>query len=532
MLRTHSLFKRISAAAASAAIAAVSFSGVSAPLSASAEDGISLGMKVLAGGSQIGMAFIVSGAPDGFTFSIDGTEQTPAADGSFLAPENAMDIGHRHKIVISKDGETLKESEISVVEYLQSLMQYSEYADYKPLALSMLKYGGAAQKYFGIDLTEDIQAAGDADIAEVDVNIDASPFDKDTFNDYLAEEEAPVRYYGMNLSLLSETTFRLFFEKTTGVTDAASFFTNATFSGEAATVANNGDRFMEVSISVPASKLTDIFTLESLMVDQDFSPAQYLAAAQNSGDDDLALLCRTLYAYSVEAKKLADNPPQPPQPSEEQWESLDVFSGEATFYDYSVGNACLDDFIAANSMNIAALTDDQYHEYVGGYIEITRGDAKIGALVGDIMPFADNPNAVVNDVDLNESAFEQLGDKVEGRIPVSWRLVPLPTAENAPIRFKIKEGANAYWTAIQIQNSTYPVKELQIKQGDTYVSLPRMSDCYNYFLAENGVGTGSTSFKIIDIFGQEIIEENISLNVPPTNLAEPLIVEGTQQFPK
>ena len=81
MLRTHSLFKRISAAAASAAIAAVSFSGVSAPLSASAEDGISLGMKVLAGGSQIGMAFIVSGAPDGFTFSIDGTEQTPAADG-------------------------------------------------------------------------------------------------------------------------------------------------------------------------------------------------------------------------------------------------------------------------------------------------------------------------------------------------------------------------------------------------------------------------------------------------------------------
>ena len=221
----------------------------------------------------------------------------------------------------------------------------------------------------------------------------------------------------------------------------------------------------------------------------------------------------------------------------EKWESEDAHSGKATFYDYGgaypVGNALLDDFIEENNMNIAALTDDDYHKYVGGFIKVQRGEKSVCALVGDIMPFDDNPNAHAGDVDLNEDAFPEIANKTEGKVDITWQLIPLPTAAEAPISYAVKEGSNKYWAGIQVRNTTYPVAKLEWSaDGTSFTEIKRMDDCYNYFVIEPN-GKANLTFRITDIFGQVVTDENVTLPLTETDSAAvQLVPGGGVQFPK
>lgn len=520
MLRTQTRFKRFFAAAASAAVTAVSIAGIAAPLSVAAADDVELKMSVLAGGSRIGMAFIVDGAgsPGDYIFQVDGSAVEAATNGSYIIYENAMNTTKQHKLEVIKDGETVAQKETSVAQYLSLLMQYSEFADYQPLALSMLKYGAAAQKYFGVD-TQNI-AVGEYDLNFDNLTITESPFNKAELNDLLEMTEAPVSYYGMNLSLLSETTFRLFFRIESGysVTDVNSFLTNAKFNGTTAEIKKNGNNYIELSMSVPASALTDYYELKSdVFTFGSFSPVQYLAAAQSDGDANLVTLSKALYSYATEAKKMKDY--VPPQPESEKWERLSPVSGTLTFYDPDEYSSCanLDDFISDHELYVAALSDDDYEQYIGAYILITYGEKTVKALVGNILPLAKHPDRKKGDVDLDKNAATALGlDPTDGGMNITWRIIPLETAESAPISYVAKKGASVYWGEIQVRNTMYPVAKLEYKVGNgDFIEMLRKRDGDNYFYnyycpPNNQFGSTNLTFKITDIFGDTVIDENVS----------------------
>ena len=118
-------------------------------------------------------------------------------------------MNKKHSIRVFNGSNLELEKDISVSDYLHSLLADSEYSSYHALAKSMLRYGGAAQAFFDVDADSPV----DEDIEGADyssVTVDASAFDKEQFNSQLSGKA--VSYYGMNLSLRAETKLSLFFK--------------------------------------------------------------------------------------------------------------------------------------------------------------------------------------------------------------------------------------------------------------------------------------------------------------------------------
>ncbi|MBE6860614.1 MAG: hypothetical protein E7499_04885, partial [Ruminococcus sp.] len=110
----------------------------------------------------------------------------------------------------------------------------------------------------------------------------------------------------------------------------------------------------------------------------------------------------------------------------------------------------------------------------------------------------------------------------KGRVPVSWHIIPLYSAENAPVKFVFKEGSSEFWCGVQVRNHRYPITKLEYLNKDgEFVEVPRRN--YNFFESRE-YGAGPFTFRITDIYGHVIIEENI-----PLVLDE--IVDGENQFP-
>lgn len=124
------------------------------------------------------------------------------------------------------------------------------------------------------------------------------------------------------------------------------------------------------------------------------------------------------------------------------------------------------------------------------------------------------PECKPGDIDMTPQTFNVIANKTEGRNKISWQVVPCPFQDNIKIKYKI--GASAYWNAIQIRNSKYPVKKLEyLNHSGIYVNIPRQM--YNYFLAERGFDadktkTGPYTFRLTSINNQVLILKNIPFN--------------------
>ena len=537
MQRTTIRGRRLTACAAAAVLAAMSFAGGAFPLSASAAGGPQYRYSVLAGGNRIGMNVYIDAPGTISNVSVnDMNWEDYDVTGSgivVMLSVSAAEMQKQFDISFLLDGQTYTKEGISTCQYLQDLQADSTAAQYHDAAKAMLDYGYAAESYFS-DASADFTAYGMTAAPDFSsVTVSGSKFTgKDAYNADLEAKNLPYRYYGMNLALLDEIKFSLYYETDSEAGEQA--LAEGSFGGVSARTEEAGTGFTRVWTWVPASKLTDTFPFANAPADPvDFSPAQYLAAAAAGEDAALANVCKALYAYSEAVKNISSVEPQEP----ELWESEEAHSGKATFYDYGgaypVGNALLDDFIEQNNMNIAALTDDDYHKYVGGYIKVKRGEKSVCALVGDIMSFAKNPNAQPGDVDLNEDAFPEIADKTEGKVDITWQLIPLPTAAEAPVSYAVKEGSNKYWAGIQVRNTTYPVAKLEWSaDGTSFTEIERMSDCYNYFVIQPD-GKTNLTFRITDIFGQVVTDENVTLPLTGTDSTAVQLVSGSGvQFPK
>lgn len=199
-----------------------------------------------------------------------------------------------------------------------------------------------------------------------------------------------------------------------------------------------------------------------------------------------------------------------------------VHTGEGTFYGggYEGGCAMLDPvshdyWIVA--MNLADYNDAQL---AGAYLEVTGELGTINMLVTDLLP-----EGKKGDLDLYVDAFPLIAPAEKGRVPVSWRIIPLDTASDAPISYKYKKGTTEFWCGIQLRNHRYPITRLEyLDENGEFQEIKRRP--YNYFESDK-MGKGPFTFRITDIYGQIVIDENIPLSCDDTE-----IIQGHVQLPK
>lgn len=192
-----------------------------------------------------------------------------------------------------------------------------------------------------------------------------------------------------------------------------------------------------------------------------------------------------------------------------------VHSGEGTYYYATGAGNCGFDPSPQNLM-VAAMNHVDYNNAAvcGAYIQV---DGPQGSVVVRIVDQC--PGCPEGDVDLSVEAFAQIAPISAGRVPISWQLVSPPL--DGPIAYYFKGDSHQYWMEIQIRNHRNPIVKLEILNGGTFQTLPRMS--YNFYPA-SGMGTGPFTFRVTDTLGHVLVDSGIPLSPG-------VAVNGSAQFP-
>ncbi len=199
-----------------------------------------------------------------------------------------------------------------------------------------------------------------------------------------------------------------------------------------------------------------------------------------------------------------------------------VHTGEGTFYGggYEGGHAMLDP--VSRDYWIVAMNHADYNEaqLAGAYIQVTGELGTINMLVTDELP-----EGKKGDLDLYTDAFPLIAPVEKGRVPVSWKIIPLDSAADAPVSYKYKEGSTRYWLGIQVRNHRYPITKLEyLDKNGEFVEIKRRP--YNYFESDQ-MGEGPFTFRITDIYGRQVIDRDIPLCEDDT-----VIIPGHVQLPE
>lgn len=255
----------------------------------------------------------------------------------------------------------------------------------------------------------------------------------------------------------------------------------------------------------------DVFLLRDWLLGQSVEGA--LTSGDLNNDNFLDALDLTLLKRSILANQ-----------TEHDWilEPKGVIhSGEATFYGggYEGGCAMLDPVSRDYWITAMNLEDYNCAELAGAYLEVTGELGSIHVLVTDLLP-----EGKKGDLDLYTDAFPLIAPAEKGRVPVTWKIIPLDSAADAPVSYKYKVGSTAFWCAIQVRNHRYPIEKLEYLNGEgEFVALPRRN--YNYFEAQSGLGEGPFTFRITDIYGQVVVDQDIPFT--PDEMQQ-----GHVQFPE
>ena len=196
-----------------------------------------------------------------------------------------------------------------------------------------------------------------------------------------------------------------------------------------------------------------------------------------------------------------------------------IHTGEGTFYGggYEGGCAMLDPVSRDYWIVAMNLADYDNARLAGAYLEVTGELGTINMLVTDLLP-----EGKKGDLDLYTDAFPLIAPVEKGRVPVSWKIVPLDTAADAPVSYRFKEGSSPFWCGVQLLNHRYPIAKLEYlnKEGE-FVQINRRP--YNYFESME-MGEGPFTFRATDIYGQVIVDHDIPLVLDEK-------IEGKSQFP-
>jgi expansin len=191
-------------------------------------------------------------------------------------------------------------------------------------------------------------------------------------------------------------------------------------------------------------------------------------------------------------------------------------SGSGTYYDADgTGNCGFD--ATPNDLMVAAMNHADYGtaDWCGACLDVTGPSGTVTVRVVDQCP-----GCAHGDLDLSPQAFQVLAPLAQGRIPITWHEVACDVG--GPIDYHFKDGANAFWTAIQIRNHRYPIARLQALVNGDFIDVPRLD--YNYFVQDSGLGTGPYTLRVTDTRGQMLDDNGVALGDNITR-------SGAAQFP-
>jgi expansin (peptidoglycan-binding protein) len=184
----------------------------------------------------------------------------------------------------------------------------------------------------------------------------------------------------------------------------------------------------------------------------------------------------------------------------------------ATFYDTDGTGACGYD-ASPDPLNAAMnVTDFEGSRACGAYVLVQAANgASVTVRITNLCPAP----CRVGQLDLNPKAFDRLGARNLGEIPITWKLVNPPAANRISLRYKT--GSSQYWCGIQAIDHRNPLAGLEVRTGGGWKQLQRTD--YNYFLSENGAGCGG-AVAITDIYGERLVFDPLPVKadvVQPTS---------------
>jgi expansin len=193
-----------------------------------------------------------------------------------------------------------------------------------------------------------------------------------------------------------------------------------------------------------------------------------------------------------------------------------VHTGQATYYNATGDGACMFGPSPGNLM-VCAMDSAEYDTAAvcGASIHVVGPSGEVTVRIVDLCPECPRGN-----VDLSKQAFAKIADTILGRVSITWRYVE--TSVTGPIAYRIKTGSNPWWVGIQILYHRNPIVKLEADSAGKWIAIPRMS--YNYFVDASGLGPGPYSFRVTDLYGQQLTDANIPLSPD-------VITPGAANFP-
>jgi expansin (peptidoglycan-binding protein) len=190
-------------------------------------------------------------------------------------------------------------------------------------------------------------------------------------------------------------------------------------------------------------------------------------------------------------------------------------TGDGTYYAADGSGNCSFD-ASPDDLMVAAMNHPDYGTagWCGACVAVTGPKGSVTVRIVDQCP-----ECKQGDLDLSPQAFDQIADHAAGRVTITWHEVACDVS--GPISYHFKDGANAFWTAIQVRNARYPIAKLEAMKGGAYVELPRVD--YNYFIKTDGLGNGPYQLRVTDQRGHVLEDANIALGDNTTRT-------GTGQF--
>jgi expansin len=191
-------------------------------------------------------------------------------------------------------------------------------------------------------------------------------------------------------------------------------------------------------------------------------------------------------------------------------------SGEATYYGATGAGACSFD-PSPDDLDLTALNQPDWSgsSLCGACAKVTGPKGTLTVRIVDLCPECNS-----GDLDMGEAAFAKVAEPSAGRVAITWHLVSC--AVSGPIQYRYKDGANQWWTAVQVLNHRLPVVSLEYAT-DGVTFQPTVRTDYNYFLTESGFGPDPVRVRVTAVDGQ-VLEDEL-----PT-VQERLITKGHAQF--
>lgn len=114
-----------------------------------------------------------------------------------------------------------------------------------------------------------------------------------------------------------------------------------------------------------------------------------------------------------------------------------------------------------------------------------------------------------NGLDLFPDAFAVM-DPGSGRFPVTWEYRQCPTESiSDPLRIHLQSGVTQYWFSAHVVNANRRTAHMEVSTDGGATWMPTVREDYNYFVIEQGTGTGNVDVRVTSHVGSVVIVPNV-----------------------